>query len=100
MKTSREQEAAPEKFEAFLKTVPLAGQGKGFNDQALPKAVGLAKKAGMTEADAVKAISILWWDLSKTSVKQWSERQDLNLRRLGPKPISTASVSLVIVTFR
>ncbi len=32
-------------------------------------------------------------------LKEWSERQDLNLRRLGPKPSIGVVSSLLIVTF-
>lgn len=52
-----ERELALAKFEECLDQMPLAGFGKGFNDQWLPRAVGYAKRAGLTPEAAIERIS-------------------------------------------
>jgi hypothetical protein len=48
--------AAQERFEERLRTMPLAGFGNGFNDRALPSAVSLAKAAGISQQEAFELI--------------------------------------------
>src|SRR5438270_10950875 len=54
--STQSQQNATAAFAELCKTMPLAGEGKGFNDQALPKAVRLAKLAGLSQIEAIKAI--------------------------------------------
>jgi hypothetical protein len=44
------------KFEECLRIMPKAGQGIGFNDQALPRAARLAQLAGVPQDEAVRLI--------------------------------------------
>lgn len=56
MNEANHNQNARERFEEQLRKMPLAGEGNGFNDQALPKAARLAKVAGLTQDEAVEAI--------------------------------------------
>src|ERR1051326_5254251 len=58
------------RFEEHLKTMPLAGQGKGFNDQALPKAVRLAKNACLSEEEAIDRILA-----TQVGAERWPEAE-------------------------
>src|SRR5438874_2109869 len=43
-------------FEECLAGMPQAGSGRGFNDQALPRAARLAKIASISAEEAIKRI--------------------------------------------
>jgi hypothetical protein len=54
--SERKNKLYADKLEACLCKMPLAGSGFGFNDHALPQAVGYAKKAGLSQQEAFDRI--------------------------------------------
>jgi len=51
-----ETNSARQRFDKALEQMPMAGVGQGFNDKALPRAVGLAKAAKIPAAEAIRLI--------------------------------------------
>ena len=85
-----------------LPTQEIIGQqagGQKTPSDLRPRQPGFRKTAGFIKENQVAKIRVKGWE-KKTSVsgfrhreREWSERQDSNLRRLGPKPSALARLS-------